>query len=147
MWQTNSDRWLIPSRLCGCTSLPFNLLHFLSLTIPLLLHLSATSPLISLSDVSASSHPVPQYLWRPVLSAQGARFFMWKQERSSWGGIRSQVLGSSCRGVSLLQKPCLLPQSSALLSPTAQLRGNTLRHLTSKQISYRESPWTRLLQC
>ena len=79
--------------------------------------------------------PSPQYLWRPVLSAQGGRFFMWKRARSSWGGIHSLVLGSSCRGVSLPRKPCLHPQSSALLSPTAQPRGNVPRHLTCKLMS------------
>lgn len=106
---------------------------------PFICHFSTN---ISLSLLSFSLSLL-QSLWRPVLSAQGGRFFMWKQVRSSWGGIHSQVLGFSCRAVSLPQKPCPLPQSYALLSPTAQLRGNALRHLTNKQISYRESPWTR----
>lgn len=94
-------------------------------------------------------HPPPptpplQCPCRPVLSAQGGRFFMWKLVKLSWGAIHSQVLGSSCRGVSLPQKRCLLPQSSALLSQTAQLRGNThtLRHAVATWVLYRKSPWT-----
>lgn len=128
--------WLIPFPfpccLCGCMSFPFffSVSHNPSLA-PFICHFSTN---ISLWCVP-SLFPVPQYLWHPVLSAQGGRFFMWKRAKSSWGGIRSQVLGSSFREVSLLQRPCPLPQSSALLSPTAQLRGNTLRHLMSKQIS------------
>lgn len=139
-WRKHDWRkhWLtpfpFPFHLCGCMSLPLTLLHFLSPTIPLAPFICHISTNISLWCVPPSL-ALPQYLWRPVLLAQGGKFFMWKQARSSWGGIRSQVLGSSCRGVSLPLKPCLLPQSSALLSPTARLRGNALRHLTSKQIS------------
>lgn len=118
----------------------FPLTSSLSPTIPFLHYLSA-------SDVSPPSLLLLQYLWHRALSARGGRFFMWKRARSSWGGIHSQVLGSSCREVSLLQKPYPLPRSSALLSPTAQLRGNAMRRLTSKHTSCRQSPWTRVPYC
>lgn len=148
----SSDRWLIPfpfpCRLCGCTSLS------LTLSPPVFAsHNPSLAPFICHfpSNISLWCAPrpslVPQYLWRPVRWARGVRFFMWKRARSSSGGIHSQVSGYSCRAASLPQRPCPLPQSSALSSPTARLRGNVPRHLTSKQISYRESPWTRQPLC
>lgn len=139
-WQT-LIKWLIPfpfpCHLCGRTSFPLNLLPV------------SHNPFLALFVClwCVPSLLLPQYLWHRALSARGDRFFMWKRARSSWGGIHSQVLGSSCREVSLPQKPYPLPRSSALLSPTAQLRGNAMRRLTSKHTSCRQSPWTRVPYC
>lgn len=80
--------WLIPFPfpccLCGCMSFPF---FFLSPTIPLLHHLSATSPLISLSDVSPP--------FSPSLSISGIQFCRPRGAGFSCGNERSRPEGGS----------------------------------------------------